>query len=260
MRTLLVALATTTLLAAPAFAQGVPISDAQRLTKEVGIANCMRKAASANQSTVSPSQGTTRSLTTPGAAGQSAQVGTQSVAGSAVDGSGAALGVNTTSVGGLDLASLLQVPNSISSLQTGTFAQVLNATDLVATALQSNASTEQQVQGVIGSAQGEQAAFDQNTAARIASASVWNQAIQTANNMLALQTMRLNGELAARAKAATVTSFTPPTSASKGTPGTGSIGLQAPGNSFSPPGLTTAVNPNDTTTADLPDNVIVNGN
>jgi len=263
MRTLLLALATTTLLAGPAFAQGVPINDAQRLTKEVGIANCMRKAAAANQSTVSPSQGTTRSLTTPGTAGQSAQVGTQAVAGSAVDGFGAALGVNSTSVGGLDLASLLQFPNSISSMQTGSFAQVLNATNLVATALQNNVSNEHQVQGVIGSAQGEQAAFDQNTAARIASASVWNQVIQTADNMLTLQTMRLNGGLAARAKAASVTSFTPAASATTGTAGTGSIGQQvpaAPSYGFTPPGQPAPVNPNDKTAADLPDNVIVNGN
>jgi hypothetical protein len=216
LRTHLLALSTTTLLAGPALAQGVPVNDAQRLSQEAGIANCMQKAAAASGSRVSPSQGTTRSLTTPGTAGQFAQVGTNVVSGSAVDASGPALSSKTSSIGGFDFGALLQVANGIDSLKTGNFAQVLNAANLVATALPNDTSTLEQVQTAIGSAQGEQAAFDQNTGARIASASVWNQAIETANNRLKLQTMRLNDRITGQAATARVMRFTHPGPASTG--------------------------------------------
>jgi len=259
LRTLLSALTTTTLLAGPAFAQGVPVHDAQRLSREVGIANCMQKAAAASGPTVSLSQGTTRSLTTPGAAGQSAQVGTNVVSGSAVDASGAARSSNISSIGGLNFGSLLQVANGINSLKTGNFAQVLDATSLVATALQKNTSSLQQVQTAIGSAQGEQAAFDQNTGARIASVSVWNQAVETANNQLNLQTIRLNDRITGQAATARVMSFTPGWTDSTGASSSGQTVTAVPTNYSIPPKQAPSQNPERASAAaGTPANVISN--
>lgn len=200
------------LIAAPAFAQ-VPTTDAERLTQETGIANCMQKAREASEQTVSPTKGIQGSVATPGSAGPAAQIGSSDVTGSSFanigaqggagggnwigDGtSGSAVYAGSATIGGQDLTPLFQVANSIGSLKGNNFGQVLAATAAIANALQQNKGTLEGFASQIGSANGIQAGFDQNSAVRVGSAAIWNQAVQVGNTTLMIRNQQLEEQTA----------------------------------------------------------------
>ena len=181
------------LASAPALAQGVPVTDSKGLTKMVDISSCFHKIQQSNDSRVSPTQGIKASNTTPGSAGQAAQVGSTDVTGA----SGAdASGMSTTpTIGGQDYGSLFATATSsnasafngisttqrsLNSLNAGTLSQALTAENSVTSALQSNVTTQQGIQGQVGTLSQEQQSFDQNTASRVSNIALWNQAIQSA--------------------------------------------------------------------------------
>ncbi|MGN8119168.1 hypothetical protein [Labrys sp. 22185] len=193
----------------PALAQ-VPVSDAKRLSDETGIANCMAKARAATDSTVQPEQQIHGSVSTPGNAGQSGQVGSANVTGSA-GGSYTIPAVgnigNNGVVNGIDFGSVLQVAGSIESLKGRNVVQAVAAAAAIASALQQNNSNWQASSSAIGSANGIQAAFDQNSGTRVGTGAAWNQAVQTGNGWLALQNQRLMDQTAASAAQAQVMTY-----------------------------------------------------
>lgn len=173
----------------------VQTEDTDRLSVENGIANCMAKARASSEATVSPARNIKGSYATPGSAGQSAAVGSTGVAGQAPSG---------TTVGGLDLGNIMGTPGTLSSLQVGNFGQAVSAVSAVANALQTNTQTLQGLGATIGTANGTQAGFDQNTGIRVGAAAVWNQAVQVGNTALSLQTQRLDNKTASAALASQI--------------------------------------------------------
>lgn len=204
-------------LAGPALAQ-VPTADAARLKDETGIANCMAKARTSQESAVQPTNGIHGSVTTPGTVGQGAQVGIANVTGvpSPIGGGGggftlpsvANVGTNGT-VDGIDLSGIMQVAGSIGSLKGQNLVQGLASLAAVATAIEANKSNWQGMSGTVGSVNTIQGAFDQNSGTRIGSAAAWNQAVQVGNVWLSLQKQRLADRLAGAAATSKTMKYDP---------------------------------------------------
>jgi len=207
-------------LAGPALAQ-VPVSDAGRLRDETGIANCMAKARATQESTVQPTRDIHASVSTPGTAGQAAQVGTDNLTGAtAASGSAggsaggvtppsvANVGVNGT-VNGIDLSGVMQTAGSIGALKAKNLAQTLSSLSAATTAIEGNQSNWQGISGAIGSDNTIQGAFDQNSGTRIGSAAAWNQAVEVGNVGLGLQNQRLTDKAAGAAATSKTMTYDP---------------------------------------------------
>ena len=196
---LCLALLRTVLVVSPAVAQ-VPVNDAARTTQETNTAVCMERARTFKQSSMAPSRGVTTSVTTKGDL-----AGIQPVNGAAVIGSPLA----GTSIANSDLSILLAAGLSVQALKTKNVGQMVNALAAVAAAISTNTSTLKSQEAAIGTATSLQGAFDQNTAARLSGAEIWNQAIQAATSTVQMRNQRLVDQAAAASAAAKVMTYDP---------------------------------------------------
>ncbi|MFW8610136.1 MULTISPECIES: hypothetical protein [Rhizobium] len=178
----------------------VPVNDAARTKEETNTAVCMQRARTFKQSSVAPSRGVTSSVTT-----KADLAGIQQVSGAAVSGSP----LSGTSIANSDLSILLAVGQSVQALKTRNVGHVVSALAAVAAAISANTSTLKSQANAIGSANSLQGAFDQNTAARLSGAQIWNQAIQAVTTTVRLRNQRLVDQAAAESAAAKVMTYDP---------------------------------------------------
>ncbi|API57497.1 hypothetical protein BMW22_38940 (plasmid) [Rhizobium leguminosarum] len=160
----------------------------------------MQRARTFKQSSVAPSRGVTSSVTT-----KADLAGIQQVSGAAVSGSP----LSGTSIANSDLSILLAVGQSVQALKTRNVGHVVSALAAVAAAISANTSTLKSQANAIGSANSLQGAFDQNTAARLSGAQIWNQAIQAVTTTVRLRNQRLVDQAAAESAAAKVMTYDP---------------------------------------------------
>jgi hypothetical protein len=213
MRAILVGFALAAALASSALAQ-VPVADSAREAKETQTAGCVARAAVSRGATLQPVQGVKGSMVAPSAAAPSAQVGAASVTG--LPSTGAAGGASTglgsfsgSTVGGVDFSNLTAptatgTPAPTASLgpsSVATVGQAVNGLSSLTAALQSNGPFLNGAGATIGALSAAQAAWSQNTSARIGGVSIWGQAIQVGslalqlrNLMLLQQTARASGQ------------------------------------------------------------------
>ncbi|GAJ96134.1 hypothetical protein [Rhizobium rhizogenes] len=183
----------------PALAQ-VPVNDAARTTKETNTAACMQRARTFKQSSVTPSRGVTTSVTSKGDLAGIKQVSGAGISGSPFSG---------TSIANSDLSILLAVGQSVQALKTKNTGQVVSALAAVAAAISANTSTLKNQATAIGTANSLQGAFDQNTAARLSGAQIWNQTIQAVTTTVQLRNQRLVDQAAAESAATKVMTYDP---------------------------------------------------
>ncbi len=186
-----------------AHAQGVPVTDAKGLTKQLNISDCFQKIKSSNDQKVSPIQGITKSHTTAGQAGSAGQVGSRNISGTQT-----ASTASTAPSSNIDLNAYTASAGTLGSLNSGTYSQGLNASSAAATALPSNTSTMQGIQGQVGTLDAEQQAFDQNSASRVSNAALWNQAIQTGSMGAQLRNQWLTNQVSGAAAVSNLMTFT----------------------------------------------------
>jgi hypothetical protein len=150
-------------LAAGAAHGAIPVTDNQRETQEKKISDCMQKARVYKQDSVKPSQGITKSVSTPGSAtGTVPQAGTANVTGQGASGS---LGT----VSGIDYSSLVPAQSgggqafaTPASLGLDTSAQAILALTNVATGIEANKAGQLIAALAMGSLSLAQGAWDQN--------------------------------------------------------------------------------------------------
>ncbi|WP_234908179.1 hypothetical protein [Rhizobium rhizogenes] len=183
----------------PALAQ-VPVNDAARTTQETNTAACMQRARTFKQSSVAPSRGVTTSVTSKGDL-----AGMQLVNGADISGSP----LSGTSIANSDLSILLAAGQSVQALKTKNAGQVVNALAAVAAAISANTSTLKSQTTAIGTANSLQGAFDQNTAARLSGAQIWNQTIQAVTTTVQTRNQRLVDQAAAESAATKVMTYDP---------------------------------------------------
>jgi hypothetical protein len=183
----------------PALAQ-VPVNDAARTTQETNTAACMQRARTFKQSSVTPSRGVTTSVTSKGDLAGIKQVSGADISGSPLSG---------TSIANSDLSILLAVGQGVQALKTKNAGQVVSALAAVAAALSANTSTLKNQANAIGTANSLQGAFDQNTAARLSGAQIWNQTIQAVTTTVQIRNQRLVDQAAAESAATKVMTYDP---------------------------------------------------
>lgn len=196
---LYLALLATASAISPALAQ-VPVNDAARTTKETNTAACMQRARTFKQSSVTPSRGVTTSVTSKGDLAGMQQVNGVVISGSTLSG---------TSIANSDLSILLAVGQSVQALKTKNAGQVVSALAAVAAAISANTSTLKNQATMIGTANSLQGAFDQNTAARLSGAQIWNQTIQAVTTTTQIRNQRLVDQAAAESAATKVMTYDP---------------------------------------------------
>jgi hypothetical protein len=194
----LVLLAATSAIS-PALAQ-VPVNDAARTTQETNTAACMQRARTFKQSSVTPSRGVATSVTSKGDLAGIQQVNGADISGPPFSG---------TSIANSDLSILLAVGQSVQALKTKNTGQVVSALAAVAAAISANTSTLKNQATAIGTANSLQGAFDQNTAARLSGAQIWNQTIQAVTTTVRLRNQRLVDQAAAESAATKVMTYDP---------------------------------------------------
>jgi hypothetical protein len=191
----------------------VPVADTAREVKETQTAGCTVRAAASKGATLQPAQGIKGSLVAPSPAASSAEVGATSVTGLGSTGVGVpSTGLGSfsgTTVGGVNLSNLASSPTgagatsppSLGPSSVATLGQIVNGLSGLGSALQSNGPTLLAAGAAIGSLSAAQAAWSQNTSARIGGVSIWGQAIQVGslalqlrNLMLLQQTARASGQ------------------------------------------------------------------
>ncbi|WP_234906740.1 hypothetical protein [Rhizobium rhizogenes] len=183
----------------PALAQ-VPVNDAARTTEETNTAACMQRTRTFKQSSVAPSRGVTTSVTSKNDLAGIPQVKGASLSGSPLSG---------TSIANSDLSILLAAGQSVQALKTKNAGQVVNALAAVAAAISANTSTLKSQATAIGIANSLQGAFDQNTAARLSGAQIWNQTIQAVTTTVQMRNQRLVDQAAAESAATKVMTYDP---------------------------------------------------
>ncbi|SDR63677.1 hypothetical protein SAMN05519103_08902 [Rhizobiales bacterium GAS113] len=209
MRTI-VAAAAFGFVVSPALAQ-VPVQDTKREGKETSIARCVAKSQQLKQEEMSPRQGVTKSVQAPGSGGGASTVGNAPVLGSSANSASP-----PTSVAGVNLEGITSAPqiagaptNAIAATATvlgnsriATAAQVVGALGAMAGALSSNSSGLNGVGALIGSVNGVQGAWDQNSSGRLAGTAVWGQGIQAGTLTLQMLNDRMLRKLAEQSEAA----------------------------------------------------------
>ncbi|WP_246799181.1 hypothetical protein [Rhizobium leguminosarum] len=196
---LYLALLAATTAITPALAQ-VPVNDAARTTEETNAAACMQRARTFKQSSVTPSRGVTTSVTAKGDLAGIQQVNGADISGSSFSG---------TSIANSDLSILLAVGQSVQALKTKNAGQVVSALAVVAAAISANTSALRNQATAIGTANSLQGAFDQNTAARLSGAQIWNQTIQAVTTTVQMRNQRLVDQAAAESAATKVMTYDP---------------------------------------------------
>lgn len=186
--------------ASSALAQ-VPVADTAREAKETQTAGCVARAAISKGATLPPVQGVKGSLVAPSPAAGSAQVGATSLTGLGSTGA-ASTGLGSFSgstVGGVDFGNLTSTATSAASpsapslgpSSVATVGQAVNSLSGLTSALQSNGPSLLAAGAAIGSLNAAQAAWSQNTSARISGVSIWGQAVQVGSIALQLRNLML---------------------------------------------------------------------
>nr|WP_234916591.1 hypothetical protein [Rhizobium rhizogenes]QCL10192.1 hypothetical protein pC6.5b_298 [Rhizobium rhizogenes] len=196
---LCLALFAATSVISPAQAQ-VPVNDSARTSQETNTAACMQRARTFKQSSVTPSRGVTTSLTSKGDLAGIQQVNGADISGSSFSG---------TSIANSDLSILLAAGQSVQALKTKSAGQVVSALAAVAAAINANTSTLKNQATTIGTASSLQGAFDQNTAARLSGAQIWNQVIQAVTTTVQVRNQQLVDQAAAESAATKVMTYDP---------------------------------------------------
>jgi hypothetical protein len=197
-------------LTASAAIGAIPVTDNQRETQEKKISDCMQKARVYKQDTLKPSQGITKSVSTPrSAAGSVSQAGTANMTGQGASG---ALGA----VSGIDYSSLVPVQGgggqaavTPASLGLDTSAQAVLALTNVSTGIEANKAEQLIAALAMGSLSLAQGAWDQNGLARSNNGGEWNQVLMTALMTARLFNQRGVNMIGGASNAASLLTFLP---------------------------------------------------
>jgi hypothetical protein len=197
-------------LAAEAALGAIPVTDNQREAQEKKISDCMQKARVYKQDALKPSQGITKSVSTPGSAtGSVPQAGATNVTGQGASG---ALG----NVSGIDFSSLVPAQSgngstaaTPASLGLDTTAQAVLAFTNVSTGLEANKAGQLIAALATGSLSLAQGAWDQNGLARANNGGEWNQVLTTALMTARLFNQRGVNLLGGASTAASLLTFLP---------------------------------------------------
>jgi hypothetical protein len=196
-------------LAAETALGAVPVTDSQLETQEKKISDCMQKARVTKQDSIKPSQGITKSVSTPGSAtGTVPQAGTANVTG---EGASGALGF----VSGMDVSSLVpaqsggEAPMTPASLRLDTSAQAVLALTHVSGGIEANKAGQLIAALAMGSLSLAQGAWDQNGLARANNGGEWNQVLMTALLTARLFNQRGVNMLGDASNAASLMTFLP---------------------------------------------------
>ena len=197
-------------LTADAALGAIPVTDNQRETQEKKISDCMQKARVYKQDTLKPSQGITKSVSTPGSAtGTVPQAGATNVTG---NGGSGALG----NVSGIDFSSLVPAQSgngstaaTPASLGLDTTAQAVLALTNVSAGIEANKAGQLIAALAMGSLSLAQGAWDQNGLARANNGGQWNQVLVTALMTARLFNQRGVNLLGGASNAASLLTFLP---------------------------------------------------
>jgi len=203
------ALALILSLAAEAARGAIPVTDNQREIQEKKISDCMQTARVYKQDSVKPSQGITKSVSTPGSAtGTVPQAGTANVTGAGASG---ALGY----VSGIDYSSLVpaqgvsQAAVTPASLGLDTSAEAVLALTNVSAGVEANKAGQLIAALAMGGLSLAQGAWDQNGLARTNNGGEWNQVLMSSLMTARLFNQRGVDMLGSASKAASLLTFLP---------------------------------------------------
>jgi hypothetical protein len=188
----------------------IPVTDSQRETQEKKISDCMQKARVYKQDALKPSQGITKSVSTPGSAtGTVPQAGAANVTGQGASGT---LGY----VSGIDYTNLVPPPSgngqafaTPASLGLNATAQAVSALTNVSTGIEANKAGQLIAALAMGSLSLAQGAWDQNGLARANNGGEWNQVLMTALMTARLFNQRGVNLLGGASNAASLLTFLP---------------------------------------------------
>nr|WP_181377332.1 hypothetical protein [Ochrobactrum sp. LM19]AJW30001.1 hypothetical protein pLM19O2_p56 [Ochrobactrum sp. LM19] len=182
------------ILSFPARAE-VPVNDASRLGKETNTRVCMERSRTYKKRAEKPTEGVRDSFASPGSAPAPSLAGTDPVNGGTFNG---------MNVGGVDLSAIMFTAGAIAAIKARNSGEALGAIAATTAAIAANQAALAAQGQSIGSADTVQGAMDQNSAARLSSTNVWNQAIEAGNTTLKLRNQALLDEAAAASKAARI--------------------------------------------------------
>jgi hypothetical protein len=201
----------------------VPVQDAKREGKETSIARCVAKSQQLKQQEMSPQKGVKGSVASPGGVASlpasqmtgrgyaplvgggasSIPSGVQSMPGMpsvTASGSTAAAVLSSVSKGG---------QGNLLGLGMGLVGAAGSSLNGGQAALSANSGLFQGLSGEIGTANGTQNGWDQNSQARVSNAQTWNQAVGLSSITSQLWSQRLIGQTAGASAAAAVTTYDP---------------------------------------------------
>lgn len=173
----------------------VPVNDSGRQQKETKTRVCMERSRTYKQRAATVTDSVRESFASSGSTPTAAIAGTASVSGTAM---------SDTSIGGIDLSTIMGAAGAIAALKSRNAGEVMNAITATTLAISANQAAIKAQGQSIGSAANIDDAFDQNTAIRLSGASLWNQSVQVGTNTLKLRNQALADEAAAATKAARV--------------------------------------------------------
>jgi hypothetical protein len=193
--------------AVPASA-AIPVTDSANETQEKKISDCMQKARVYKQQTLTPAQGITKSVKTPGsAAGSIPQVGTADVTGQGASGAtGYVSGIDFTSLAPAQIGSSALTPGSISLI---TVAQAVQALSNVSGAISGNKTGQLAAAAAAGVLSLIQGAWDQNSSSRLNNIAQWNQVLMGVSTTAGFFNLRSINALTGASNAAAFMTFSP---------------------------------------------------
>jgi hypothetical protein len=193
--------------AVPASA-AIPVTDSANETQEKKISDCMKKARVYKLQTLTPAQGITKSVKTPGSAtGSIPQVGTTDVTGQGASGvTGYVSGIDFTPLAPAQIGSPVVTPGSIN---LDTVAQAVQALSNVSGAISGNKTGQVAAAAAVGVLSLIQGSWDQNSSARINNIGQWNQVLMGLSTTAGLFNLRSINALTGASNAASFMTFNP---------------------------------------------------
>jgi hypothetical protein len=193
--------------AVPASA-AIPVTDSANETQEKKISDCTQKARVYKQQTLTPAQGITKSVKTPGSAtGSIPQVGAADVTGQGASGAtGYVSGIDFTSLAPAQSGSPVLTPGSIN---LNTVAQAVQALSNVSGAISGNKTGQVAAAAAVGVLSLIQGSWDQNSSARINNIAQWNQVLMGLSTTAGFWNLRSTNALTGASNAAAFMTFNP---------------------------------------------------
>lgn len=184
----------------------VPVQDVPRNTQEKNIADCMTKARVYKQQTLSPQQGIEQSVATPGTSGVPV-AGSSDVSGTGISAPSSGL------VSGIDFGQVPMIApgggQGIGAINLNAVAQAVGALSAVSGALGANKTNNAAASAMMGVLALTQAAWNQNSGARINNGLLWNQIIATTSLTAQLLNQRTLNMTAGASSGANALTFNP---------------------------------------------------